>query len=146
MKPRILPILNAVGCLALAGLVVVQWQKERALGQVLTRQNAELAENKSQAEKDRKRVAALERDIEVLKETIDTTQKAADESAKSLVEREQNADRIDTELKAAREQLTLWEAALKARDERIVSLDANLAATRKRLDEAVARLKAAGAR
>ena len=146
MKPRILPILNAVGCLALAGLVVAQWQKERALGQVLTRQNAELAENKSQAEKDRKRVAALERDIEVLKETIDTTQKAADESAKSLVEREQNADRIDTELKAAREQLTLWEAALKARDERIVSLDANLAATRKRLDEAVARLKAAGAR
>jgi chromosome segregation ATPase len=146
MKPRLLPILNAIGCLALAGLVVAQWQKERALGQVLTRQNAELAENKSQAEKDRKRVAALERDIEVLKETIATTQKAADESAKALLEREQNAARIDAELKAAREQLTLWEAALKARDERIVSLDANLAATRKRLDEAVARLKAAGAR
>lgn len=146
MKPRILPILNAIGCLALAGLVVVQWQKERALGQVLTGQSTELAESKAQSEKDRKRMAALERDIEVLKETIATTQKAADESAKSLVEREQNADRIDTELKAAREQLTLWEAALKARDERIVSLDANLAATRKRLDEAVARLKAAGAR
>ena len=37
----------------------------------------------------------------------------------------------------------MWEAALKTRDDRIKLLDNQLAATRQRLDEAVARLKAA---
>ena len=40
----------------------------------------------------------------------------------------------------------LRKAALKTRDERIHLLDSQLAATRKRLDEAIAKLKAAGAK
>ena len=63
-----------------------------------------------------------------------------------LTEKEQAATQLQTELITAREQIATWEAALKARDERIRTLDANLASTRKRLDEAIAKLKAAGAR
>ena len=93
-----------------------------------------------------KRRAALERDITVLKESIEATQQAAEAAARSLAEKEQATTQLQTELSAAREQVTTWEGALKARDERIHALEENLAATRRRLDEAIAKLKAAGAR
>jgi chromosome segregation ATPase len=146
MTPRTLPIVNAIGCLALTGVVVLQWRKERALDASLHGLRTELSAAKGTADEEAKRRAALERDIEVLKESIASTQQAAESATRTLAEKDQAAAQFETELNAAREQITLWEAALKARDERIVSLDANLAATRKRLDEAVAKLRSAGAR
>lgn len=146
MTPRTLPLLNAIGCLALTGVVVLQWRKERALDTSLQGLRTELAAANGKADEETKRRMVLERDIEVLKESIASTQQAAESAARDLAEKDQAAAQLQTELTAAREQLTLWEAALKARDERIVALDANLAATRKRLDEAVAKLRSAGAR
>jgi chromosome segregation ATPase len=146
MTPRTLPVINAIGCLVLTGVMVLQWRKERALDASMHGLRTELAAARVKADEEAKRRAALERDIEVLKDSIASTQQAAESVTRNLVEKDQAAAQLQTELNAAREQLTLWEAALKARDERIVSLDANLAATRKRLDEAVAKLKSAGAR
>lgn len=146
MSPRTLPLINAIGCLALTGLVVVQWRNERALNQTITRLGTELSAAEDKAGEESKKRAALERDIIVLKESIAATQQASENAARTLAEKDQHATQLQVELNAAREKLILWEAALKARDERIQSLDTNLAASRRRLDEAIARLKAAGAR
>lgn len=146
MTPRALAIINAIGCLLLTALVVVQWRSERVMNGALGRLSAELATVNEQAAEEAKQRAALERDIAVLKETIEATQQAAESSARALVEKDALATRSQTELAAAREQVTAWEAALKVRDERIRSLDTDLSATRKRLDEAIVNLKAAGAR
>jgi len=145
VKSRALILINAIGCLALTGLVVVQWRKERATSERMVRVMAESAAANERAAEEGKRRAALERDIATLKETIDSIQKSAETSADAFAQKDQLANQLDAELKAAREQLTSWEAALKARDERIRTLDSNLAATRQRLDEAIRKLKAAGA-
>ena len=143
MTARTLPIINAIGCLALTIIVIAQWRKERVADGNLTALRSELATAKTQAAGEAAHRAALERDIVVLKETIAATQQAAESSAHALTEKDALAIRLQAELDAARAQVTAWEAALKERDDRIRSLDADLAATRKRLDEAVARLKAA---
>ncbi len=146
MASRALPILNAIGCLALTGLVVAQWQREHRLDGTLARLRSELATAKNQAAEEAKRRAALENDISVLKESIEATQNAAESSARLLAEKGEHTTRLEADLNTAREQVTAWETALKARDERIRTLDSELTASRKRLDEAIARLKSAGAR
>lgn len=146
MPPRALPIVNAIGCLALTAVVVAQWRKERSLEGVLAGVRSELATANEQATREAERRAALERDIAVLKEAIEATQKATETATRSLADKDQLATQLQTELTAAREQVSVWEAALKARDERIRSLDKDLAAARQRLDEAIAKLKAAAAR
>jgi chromosome segregation ATPase len=146
MNSRVLPVLNLVGCLALTGLVVLQWRKERSMVGSLAGLKSELATARHQAVEDAKHRAALERDIAVLKESIEATQKAAETSARNFAEKDQQATQLQTEIAAAREQVTAWEAALKQRDERIQTLDGDLAKTRARLDEAITRLKEAGAR
>ena len=146
MIPRALTILNAVGCLVLTGLVVAQWMKERSMHEDLTAVNRQLATARDEVAKEALRRVALERDIAMLKEAIESTQKAAESTTRELSEKSTLASGLQTELTAAREQVTQWEAALKARDERIQSLTGDLSATRKRLDEAIAKLKAAGAK
>ncbi len=146
MTPRTLPLLNAIGCLALTGLVVAQWSKERTLHGSLIETNRRFAAARDEAAEQGQRRAALERDIAVLKESIEAAQKAAEASARDFAEKDALANGLQTELAGAREQLAAWEAALKARDERIRLLDSRLAATRGRLDEAIAKLKAAAAK
>ena len=119
MNCRALPILNAIGCLVLTGVIVLQWQRERAL-------DGSLAQLKSELASESKRAADLERDIAVLKESLEATQQSA--------------------AQAAAEQLTIWQTAVAGRDAKLRELDAALAATRQRLDAAIARLKEAGAR
>jgi len=146
MTSRVLVIINTIGCLLLTALVVVQWRGERELDVTVATLRTQLAAAADQAAEDAKHRAALERDIAVLKETIEATQVAAESSTRALAEKEALAERLQTELTAATEQVAAWETALKARDERIVSLAAEIDATRKRLDEAIAKLKEAGAR
>ena len=146
MNARVLPILNAIGCLVLTGLVAVQWLKERALNQDIDGLGNQLSEARRQAADEASRRSALERDIAVLKEAIESTQRAAETAAGDLAAKQQLADKLQADLTAATGQVAAWEAALKERDERIRQLDSDLAAARQRLDEAIAKLKAAGAR
>lgn len=146
MSSRALPILNALGCLLLTAVVLVQWRKERAIDGDRLALKSELATWKQQAAEELQKRQALERDIVVLKESIASTQLAAESSAKTIAEKAELNNQLQTDLSAAREQVSSWETAIKERDERILKLDEELAATRKRLDEAIARLKEAAAR
>lgn len=146
MTPRTLVIINTIGCLLLTALVVVQWRGERKLDDTVATLRTQLAAAANHAAEDAKHRAALERDIAVLKESIEATQKAAESSTRALAEKEVLAERLQTELTDATDQVAAWETALKARDARILSLAAEIDATRKRLDEAIAKLKEAGAR
>jgi len=146
MSSRALPILNAIGCLALTGLVVVQWRKERLLDATATGVRTELAAAREQAASEGSRRAASERDVAVLKESIEATQRAAEAATRTAAEKEQAGTQLQAELTAARDQVAAWETAIKTRDDRIRTLDAHLQETRKRLDEAIAKLKAGGAR
>lgn len=143
---RVLPILNALGCLALTALVIAQWRGERSANAQITGLKTEINHARHQAAEQEKRRAALERDIAVLKESIESLQKSAEAATRGLAEKEQAAGQLQTELDAARQQVTAWEQALKSRDDRIRELDTQLSATRKRLDEAIAKLKTAAAR
>ncbi len=146
MNSRVLPILNAIGCLILAGLVVVQWNKELALDQKLTTLRSELTTTREQAAAETKRAAGLERDIAVLKESIQSSQQASDEAARKFAEKVTQSAGLEAEVTAAREQVKTWQDAIATRDAKLRELDAELTNTRRRLDEAVAKLKTAGAR
>jgi len=143
MISRALPVINAIGCLALTAVIVAQWRKERALDAVLAGLRYELAAANDQTAAESRRRATLERDIAVLKQAIEATQQAAESSAGELAEKDELASQLQADLAAARTRVTTWETALKARDDRIRLLDKDLAATRKRLDEVIAKLKAA---
>ncbi len=146
MKTRVLPLINAFGCLVLTGLVVFQWSAQRESTLTIRGLKSAAAESQLKAKEDAKRRAALERDIATLKESITAIQQSSESALQSAAEKEKTAAQLQAELDAAREQLKLWDAAMQARDTRIKELDTALIATRKRLDEAIERLKAAGAR
>lgn len=146
MKFPALPLLNAFGCLLLVGLVVAQWQRERVTQGELVALRTGLVTATTRAAEESKRCSALERDLGVLKEAIAATQQAAETTARDLTGKSIQVTELQTELATAREQVTAWETALKNRDERIAHLSADLTATRARLAEAIAKLKAAGAR
>ena len=146
MNPRFLTILNAIGCLVLTGLVMAQWFKERSIHQELTTVQRQLADSRKVSKQESQRRGALERDITVLKEAMESSQKAAESTIRELSEKSTLASDLEKELTAARVQLTAWETAVIDRDERIKSLNADLAATRQRLDQAIAKLKAAADR
>ena len=150
MKSRVLPILNAIGCLILTGLVVTQWRQERDHLRDIQNLQSALAGSREKLTAETRRSAALERDIAALKESIEATQQAAEAAARGLAEQSSQAEVLQTELATTREQaaakIKAWEDAIAARDAKLQSLNADLTATRARLDEAIAKLKAAGAR
>lgn len=146
MKSRALPILNAAGCLILSGLIVLQWQRERAVSQTLAKLKTEWVASQEFSAAETQRAANLGRDIGVLKESIEATQKAAETSAQLLEEKVNQVTNLDIEVAAAREQVKTWQIAITGRDEKLRALNAELTATRRRLDEAIAQLREAGAR
>jgi chromosome segregation ATPase len=146
VKSRFLPFINALGCLALAGVILVQWNKERALDGTISQLRSELSEARAAADAQRQRTASLERDISVLKESLEATQQAMEVATRALEEKEAAGELLVGELAAVRAQVALWQEAIVGRDEKIRELGEELVATRARLDTALVRLKEAGAR
>lgn len=141
---RILPIVNLVGCVLITGIIVAQWLKERGLGGRIDALNQQLAVARDQYTAEKTRAAALESDVAQLKESVEATvrsrKEAEDALAKLIAERDaQAADAAES----ARGQVQIWEQAISERDAKIRELNGNLTALRQRLDEAVAKLKAA---
>lgn len=137
-------MLNAIGCLVLAAVVFTQWAKESRVGNEMSRLRVEVAVSQNLAETEARRAANLERDIAVLKRSLEATQFAAIQATESLAHRDETG--IRAELAAARGQVEKWKASIAERDARFRTLNADLTLTRQRLDEAIARLKAGGAR
>lgn len=148
---RFLPLLNLVGCLLITGIILAQWLKERGLADRIGTLDRQLVATRGQYELEKKRAAALEHDVSQLKESIESSLKARKETegAMATMIAEQQA-RVATMATAnqsnQQQQAEIWEKAIAGRDEKIRTLAAGLTATRARLDEAIAKLKAAGAR
>ena len=147
---RFLPLLNLVGCLLISGIILAQWLKERGLNAKIDYLNRQLVFSREQSEAETKRATALEQDIVQLKDSIESTVKARKETedamAKMIAEQKAQIDTVATANQSNQEQVKIWEKSIADRDEKIRVLDAGLTATRARLDEAIAKLKAAGAR
>jgi septal ring factor EnvC (AmiA/AmiB activator) len=142
MTTRSLTFWNAFGCLLLAAVVVMQWRREHRLDEQLRGAQTELAATRDQlADATEKRIG-LERDIKLLKESLESAQQALEASVKESATHKEQADRVSEEVSEVRQQVAIWEDAIKRRDEKIQDLDGQLIATRQRLDEAVKRLKA----
>ncbi len=151
---RFLPIANLIGCLLITGIIVAQWLKERGLDSRIEGLNQQLVVSRDQYEGEKTRAAALERDVSQLKESVESTVKARKETedamAKMIADREAlaavAASSAANTNQAAQDQVKTWEKAIADRDVKIKDLNASLTASRERLDEAIAKLKAAGAR
>lgn len=153
MNTRLLTVLNAVGCLVLIGFIVIQWQQSQKLSD-------QLRESRSrEILQDNARVAAesmvkqLQSDIEGLKASVESIQQSATVADQESLAKAAETQALAAQVARAQEQVVAWEAAVKERDEAIALRDAKLqqlnealVATRKRLDQAVAELKSAGAR
>lgn len=151
---RFLTISNFLGVLVLTAIVSWQWLREKKLHAEHGRTTAELAAaNELTAEKST-RVGQLEDDVRQLKEAVTST---AEELRKKDAELQAlAADRAEKEARLAtqtttvaenaREKISAWEKAIADRDEKIKELGREISATRKRLDEAIGKLREAGAR
>ena len=134
-------MLNAIGCLILAAVVFTQWAKESRTDDAMIQLRLEVADARHLAETETKRTSDLERDIAMLKQSFEATRLAAIASQKSS-----GVSNMQDQLEESRRQIESWKTAIATRDARIRELESDLTATRRRLDEAIVRLKQAGAR
>jgi hypothetical protein len=153
MKQNIFTIVNAIGCLVLLVIVVLQWQQsEHQREAYRTIQIKEHAANEAKAEAVT-RADALMLDLTELKRSYMETQKTADAAGldyqrklEELGTTKAAYDQAAAERDALQKRITEWEAALKLRDQTITEQNASMIALRKKLDEAIAQLKKAGAK
>lgn len=136
-----LRMLNAIGCLFLAGVIFAQWAKESRASDEMARLRSELAAAKELVETENRHSSNLQRDIDVLKQSFEATRLAAAKAQKSSA-----AAVLESQLATATEQVETWKNSLADRDSRIHELENDLISTRRRLDEAIVRIKQAEAR
>jgi chromosome segregation ATPase len=146
MNARTLTWINAIGCLALVALVVVQWRGEYVLGREVAVLRTSLAEANAKLAEETTRCVALERDLQVLKDAAEQSGKAVESGKSSAMTKDARIAELESALKRAGGDVDKWQSAIAQRDDRIRKLDAELNEARRRLNEAVAKLKAAGAR
>ena len=153
MKQNLFTIVNAIGCLVLLVIAVLQWQQsEQQREAYRTIQIKEHAANEAKAEAVT-RADALMFDLTELKRSYMETQKTADAAGldyqkkiEELSTTKAAYDQAAAERDALQKRITEWEAALKLRDQTITEQNASMIALRKKLDEAIAQLKKAGAK
>lgn len=136
-----LSMLNAIGCLFLAGVIFTQWGKEGRDVDAMAQLRTELAAAKDLAETAKRHSDNLERDIAVLKQSFEATRLAAVKAQKNSA-----SAVVESQLATATEQVEIWKDSLAERDSRIQELENDLIGTRRRLDEAIVRIKQAETR
>lgn len=156
---RTLPIVNAVGCVVLAGFILVQWFDGKSVAKDLHEARSQTIVEKNARLEVEERAKLLQSDVEGLKSSIESIQASAEAAEKQLAEQSLQFDANVKALTDAQTKVKEWEEAVKARDEaialrdtklkeatdRLTELNASLVSTRRRLDEAVAQLKKAAA-
>lgn len=147
-------IANVIGVFVLTGLAAKQWLRERNLREEYQQRTTELEDTRGKLQEAENRAALLEADVSQLKEAVESSAKARAEAEKTLAQwtAERDAQTVvlteqaATATNDAKTKIEEWSKAIAERDARIGKLQTDLSATRKRLDEAIARLKEAGAR
>jgi septal ring factor EnvC (AmiA/AmiB activator) len=152
MKSALFPLINAVGCAALCVIAAVQWRQNESHRALNRRLQVDAHAVQDQRDQALQRVDSLTADLADLKRSLLETQKAADEASRrnkeqtvQLVAANTVRDQTTAERDALRAQITQWEAAIQERDRAIIERNEDLLALRKKLEEAVAQLKKAGA-
>ena len=146
MKHSFITVINAIGSVILLGVVVAQWvqnEEQRKNFRALQTERQVTIEALDAAEK---KITSLSGDIADLKDSLTATQKAAEEATLAGKNQQDQLQIANTEREAMRLKSSEWEAAIKQRDAALVAQNADLVALRKRLDEAIAALKKAGAK
>ncbi len=153
MSVRPLPILNAIGCAVLMVLIVIQWKSGQSVEDKLRDSREQMALETKGRQDAEKRAVQLQSDVDGLKAAIDAMRegserdrKTAEDAGKFASDKAGEVGALTIGLGKAQEQLKVWEESVKARDEKLKELNESLVATRQRLDEAIAKLKQAGAR
>lgn len=146
MNARTITWVNAIGCMVLVALVVVQWRGEYVSGRELASLRISLSEANAKTAEETARCVALERDLQVLKEAAEQSGKAVESGKSVAMTKDARIAELEAALKQAVGDVGKWQAAIAQRDDRIRKFEAEVAESRRRLNEAVAKLKAAGAR
>jgi chromosome segregation ATPase len=150
---RAFSIINAVGCVALVGFILFQWLVGYGLErEIHEEKSGRINETNARLEAER-RAKVLESDIAGLKTSIDLIRADVEQKEKERADAAKEAEALRAVVQQANEQMKTMNEAIASRDEAIRARDAhlktlgeNLAATRKRLDEAVEKLKEAAKR
>ena len=121
----------------------MQNEEQRKNFRQLQSDRQQIIEARDEAEK---KITSLESDITDLKASLAATQKAAEEATLAGKTQIDQLQASSTERDALRLKVGEWETAIKLRDAALAEQNADLIALRKRLDEAIAALKKAGAK
>jgi hypothetical protein len=142
---KALPILNAIGCIFLAGFIVFQWNSAQKIDKDLraSRLNERIVLNeKIEVEK---RVVQLQTDVDNLKASIELMRTDEEIAKKKIADGEVLANQLHAGLSFSAAHFIAMDQAILERNARITELNSSLVATRKRLDDAITELKKAGA-
>jgi hypothetical protein len=152
MKTSKIPLINAVGCAVLLVVVAVQWwqgENRRDAYLALSRQNSEIGEQRDEAVR---RANSFEADLQELKKSLMDTQVTADQASLAkknfeadVKQLQAERDALTQQIEAWKKQSIEWEKAIKQRDVALIERNEALRQMRKKLDEAIAQLKKAGA-
>ncbi|MEI6675221.1 MAG: hypothetical protein WCO57_08600 [Verrucomicrobiota bacterium] len=146
MNGRGMALVNAAGCLVLGLLLVMEWRKNLALVERTHDLKVSMVTAGDQLAAERERTEILQHEQTLLKESIESMQKAAEATGKVLAERDGQVAALEAQTATLEAQLKTWQAAIAERDERIRTLNSDLTNARRCLNEAIAKLKAVAER
>lgn len=140
MTARLLTLINTVGCLILATVVVLQWMHEREMKRELEQRGDQLMRVVGERDAQLAKREALEADVAMLKDSLGAAKLALEARDVQLAARAVDIEVLNRRIIEAKAQLDQWEVAVRQRDRRITELEAALQAARERLDQAVLQL------
>ena len=130
----------------LVAFIIAQWKMGQDLQKDL-RASRLTERNTSNAKVEiEKRTRQLQADVDNLKASVDLMRKEEEAAKKKIADGELLANQLNTGLAYSYANFDALDKAIQERNSRIVQLNSALSATRGRLDEAIAKLKEAGAR
>jgi chromosome segregation ATPase len=143
---KALPILNAAGCLFLAGFIVVQWNSAQKLDKELRASRLNERNVRNEKVEIEKQVVQLQTDIDNFKASIELMKAEEEALKKKVADGELLVNQQHTGLSFNYAYFTAMDQAITQQNARITELNSSLSATRRRLDDAITELKKAGAR
>jgi methyl-accepting chemotaxis protein len=128
---------NLFGALALAGLCVLQWQRNRQLNLEFNRLEKMRLAQEERISEQRKAASGLAADLASFKEQFQRAHADATETRASLRKTEQENTQLARERDQLKASVTNWAAAVTARDESLRDLNERLRETAARLNKSV---------
>lgn len=139
--PRGLILFNSIGVLVLALIAGLQWWNNLAQHEQFQEERRAHVACETELTELRQRAESLDGDVLRLKAGLTDAQKAANEASTARPELEGQIKVLTAERDQLKQQLAMWETAVKDRDIRITTLSAQIKEARARLDEAIQRLE-----